>query len=153
MLTAIISTLLFSSGLRQVDMGQLQSAVNRPNDTLYVVNFWATWCKPCVNEMPYFENAQQEFGKEKVKVIFVSLNSTKEVKQVEKLVSAKALKAETVLLDAGNPNNWINTVDSSWSGAIPATAMYRRGKKVFFREGEFEQPELYSIIKNKMQSL
>ena len=51
-----------------------------------------------------------------------------------------------LLLNAGNPNNWIDRVDSSWSGAIPATAFYQKGKKILFREGEFTQGELDSII-------
>ena len=120
-------------------------------DTLYVVNFWATWCKPCVGEMPYFEKADERFKAQKVKVIFVSLNSVKEIALVDKFVSDKQVKPEVLLLNAGNPNVWIDEVDSSWSGAIPATVMYRKGKKAFFREGEFTQNELDSIIQTKIK--
>ena len=120
-------------------------------DTLYIVNFWATWCKPCVGEMPYFEKADAQFKAQKVKVIFVSLNALKEISQVDKFVNDKDLKAEVLLLNSGNPNVWIDQVDSSWSGSIPATVMYRKGKKTFFKEGEFTQNELDSIIQTKIK--
>lgn len=134
------------------NMEQLQAAAaQKNNDTLYVVNFWATWCKPCVNEMPFFEKAAGHFASEKVKVVFVSMNSAKELVLVEKFVADKQVKNDVAILSAGNPNNWIDKVDSSWSGAIPATIMYRKGRKVFFREGEFTQNQLDSIIQLKIK--
>ena len=142
---------LATGKVSSVDMRQLQHEVQRANDTLYVVNFWATWCKPCVNEMPYFQEASKKFATQKVKVVFVSLNSAKEITQVEKFATDKQVKEKIVLLNAGNPNNWIDTIDNTWSGAIPATVMYRKGQKIFFREGEFTQRELDSIIHIKNQ--
>ena len=75
-----------------VDMDQLQKGVNRNNDTLYVVNFWATWCKPCVNEMPFFLASDAKFRTHPVKVLFVSLNSPKELAQVRQFVNDKQVK-------------------------------------------------------------
>ena len=151
---AIMLLLLFSSAkVKVVNMAQLQATAKKTNDTLYVLNFWATWCKPCVNEMPYFEKSAQQFKDRKVKVVFVSLNSAKELQQVEGFISAKKVSEVVLLLSSGNPNVWIDQVDSSWSGAIPATAMYKGGKKVFFREGEFTQAQLDSIIQTKIKNV
>jgi thiol-disulfide isomerase/thioredoxin len=152
-ITLILLAMAFLPGAKvtSVNLSQLQNASQKADDTLYVVNFWATWCKPCVAEMPYFRSADEKFKSQKVKVLFVTLNSPKELSMVNKFVSDNHVKQDVTLLDAGNPNNWIDKIDSSWSGAIPATAMYKEGKKVFFREGEFTQQELDSIIKNKNQ--
>src|SRR6185312_7967646 len=122
----------FSSGTSTVgvvNIQQLQQEVNKNNDTLYIVKFWATWCVPCVNELPYFQDAYKRYSARKVNMVFVSLNSAKELSTVEKFVQDKNLKPEVLLLNSGNPNVWINEVDSSWSGAIPATVVYKHGKK------------------------
>jgi len=129
-----------------VPLAQLQNRVTQNNDTLYVVNFWATWCKPCVEEMPYFEEAQKQFESQKVKMIFASLNSVKELNSVQKFVAQKNIQSETLILQACNPNVWINQIDSSWSGALPATIFYKNGKKVFFTEGELNHYQLDSLI-------
>lgn len=149
-ITAIGILLLSAAEVRVVNLKELKAATaNKNNDTLYVVNFWATWCKPCVAEMPYFIEADRKFASQKVKVVFVSLNSAKEKTTVEKFLGDKQITQEALLLSAGNPNVWIDSVDASWGGSIPATAMYKAGKKVFFYEGELEQTQLDSIIQTK----
>ena len=75
--------------VQEVSLEQLQANTIQNNDTLYVVNFWATWCKPCVAEMPYLEEAQKKFANNKVKVVFVSLNYTRELAVVDKFVKQK----------------------------------------------------------------
>ena len=134
-----------------ISLEQLQAKTIRNNDTLYVVNFWATWCKPCVREMPYFEEANAEYSKQKVKVVFVSLNYPRELESINKFIGEKKIQSSCFLLDAGNPNIWIDKIEPDWGGSIPSTIMYKDGKKVFFREGEFTQTELDSIIKTKIQ--
>ncbi|MGP8214125.1 MAG: TlpA family protein disulfide reductase [Bacteroidia bacterium] len=130
-----------------VNFEQLQSQAEKmQNDTLYVVNFWATWCDPCVKELPSFEAAYKKYSHNKVKMIFVSLNSPKEISKVAQFSAGKQLEPEVLLLDSGNPNDWIDKIDSSWSGAIPATVLYKHGKKLYFHEGELTQDNLYKII-------
>ena len=133
-----------------VNLKEYQNTAIRNNDTLYVVNFWATWCKPCVREMPYFETSNQKFKNQKVKFIFVSMNYAREAEQVKKFINEKQVQADVLLLNAGNPNGWIDAIDSTWSGSIPATIMYRKNKKAFFYEGEFTQNQLDSVIQNQI---
>ena len=133
-----------------VDLKQYQDTAIRNNDTLYVVNFWATWCRPCVHEMPYFEALNEKFKNQKVKFIFVSTNYAREAEQVKKFINDKQVKADVLLLNAGNPNNWIDAIDSTWSGSIPATIMYRHAQKTLFYEGEFTQNQLDSVIQKQI---
>lgn len=135
----------------EVTLEQLQSKVIQTNnDTLYVVNFWATWCKPCVAELPYFEAAGEKYKSQKVKVLLVSLDFLRDKQKLDKFVVDRSIKNEVVLLNAGNPNVWIDKIEPEWGGAIPATILYRNGEKLFFREGEFEQTELDSLIQTKL---
>lgn len=135
-----------------VNFDQLQKqGEKRSDDTLYVMNFWATWCKPCVQEIPYFQQASTKFDDQKVKVVFVSLNSVKELDKVENYVVSKNLNEDVFLLNPSGTADWINKVDPEWSGAIPATAMYKNGKKVYFKEGGFSQQELNERIDEKKE--
>ena len=131
-----------------VTLPQLFSVVSRPSDTLYVVNFWATWCKPCVAELPYFEQLRAAHANKKLKILLVSLDSPKQISRVEAMKKEKNLQNSVVLLNEKNPNRWINEVDSTWSGAIPATAFYRNQNKILFHEGEFTFHQLDSITQN-----
>jgi thiol-disulfide isomerase/thioredoxin len=141
---------LMQTHVKVVSFEQLRTEASiKNNDTLYVVNFWATWCEPCVKEIPYFQQAYKKYAHNKVKMVFVSLNSQKELAKVEQFTSDKSLGPEVLLLNGGNPNDWIDKVDSSWSGAIPATVMYKHGKKLYFHEGELTLDILSKTIETK----
>lgn len=117
------------------------------SDTLYVVNFWATWCIPCVKELPYFEKAGVEFASQPVQILLVSLDFKSEKEKLANFIRQRNLRNPVYLLDAGSPDVWINAIDSSWTGSIPATVFYRNGEKLRFIEDELSQEELTGWIR------
>lgn len=124
---------------------QLDSVLAVSNDKVLVVNFWATWCKPCIKELPYFELAQSKY-QGKIKVILVSLDFTDKLEsQLIPFVTEKGLQSQVILLDDPYENEWIPKVDSTWSGAIPATLMIDHEKRVFY-EKSFTEDELETEI-------
>lgn len=118
------------------------------NDTTYIINFWATWCKPCLEELPYLEEVNEKYSKEKIKVILCSLDFPKQIEsKLLPFVEKKKLKSTVVVLLDGNFNDWIDKVSSEWSGAIPVTYIYN-GKKKYFADAPFNNTqELEEIIK------
>jgi thiol-disulfide isomerase/thioredoxin len=109
--------------------------LKQDNDTLYVVNFWATWCKPCVMEMPYFQKVNEEYQGQKFRMILVNLDFGKDYKKrVKEFIVIRKLSPEVVILDDPDGNKWIPKVDSSWSGSIPATVIYGRDFRYFYQE-------------------
>lgn len=111
------------------------------NDTTYVINFWATWCKPCVEELPYFEQLHAEKGSDKLKVILVSLDFAKDVPtKLASFVQKRQLKPEVIALIDGQYNNWIDKVHPDWGGAIPVTYIYR-GDQVIFHDQQYDSYE------------
>lgn len=132
---------------------QLQSMTIRPdNDSIYVVNFWATWCPPCVAELPFFEKAGKQFADKNVKIDLMSMDFIGDTNKVNKFIEDSDIENEVYLFPPGDPNLWINKIDTSWSGGIPATIIYKRGKNIFFREGDFAtQEELDSVIQTKIK--
>jgi thiol-disulfide isomerase/thioredoxin len=102
---------------------------NQPNDTTYIVNFFASWCAPCVRELPEFMAFAEAYKTEKVQVIYVSLDSKKDAKKKLGPLSIKHNLGQNVyLLDETNANNWINQIDTAWRGDIPATLFVNHQK-------------------------
>jgi len=122
-----------------------QYAFNRSNDTTYVINFWATWCAPCVKELPYFEALNEKYRGKAFKQILVTLDSPKKVSsRVVPFLKENNIASEVVLLADGKANKWIDRVDPTWSGAIPITIIYK-GKERAFYETEFHNLEELEI--------
>lgn len=125
----------------------LEPYLKKDNDTTYVVNFWATWCVPCVEELPNFEKLNAEYKDKKVKVLLVSIDFPKMAEtKLLPFVKKNNLKSEVVLLNDPDANTWINKVDSTWSGAIPATIIYKGDKRRFY-EKSFSFEELENEVK------
>ncbi len=116
------------------------------NDTLYVFNFWATWCAPCIKELPNFEQVGKELSAQKVKVILVSLDFKSKIKsQLIPFLQKKQIASEVVVLSDPDANSWIDKVSSAWSGAIPATLLVQNDRRAFY-EKDFTYEELTSLI-------
>lgn len=128
------------------DFAEFEHLLHQSSDTLYVLNFWATWCKPCVKELPYFDALERKFQGEKLKVILVSLDDRELLnKSIIPLLEKRNITSQVVVLDDARANDWIDKVDSSWSGAIPATLVYSN-KLRYFYEQDFTEQELNQII-------
>lgn len=130
-----------------VRLPELMEAVQ--TDTLHVVNFWATWCAPCVKELPHFEELGLEMASDKVKVTLVSLDYADRLdSRVLPFVKEKGLRSRLLLLDERDPNQWIPAIDTTWTGSIPATAIYRNGQRLGFAEREFDAYGLKAWVRS-----
>ena len=132
-------------------IGDLLKRIHNNSDTTYVVNFWATWCKPCVAELPEFEKLQETYKDKKIKVLLVSMDFKEELeKRVKDFLEKNKYTCEVVLLDEINGNDFINKISEKWSGAIPATLITRKNKlRTEFHEGKMTIEMLTKIITEK----
>lgn len=122
---------------------ELKPLLTKNDGKTYVVNFWATWCAPCVKELPYFEKLREEYIDKDVEVILVSLDFPKQIdKRLIPFINKKQLKSNVIVLNDVNEDVWIKDIDSTWSGALPATLIYsKKGRKFFEQSFEYEELE------------
>lgn len=134
------------STIRVLNFQELQPLLQLENDTIYVVNFWATWCAPCIKEIAYFEQLSQKYRDKNVKVLMVSLDFPDQLQtRLIPFIEKENMKNEVVLLDDPNSNHWIPLVDRKWTGAIPATLIYGKDFRKFYQQ-EFTFSELEEIV-------
>ena len=135
-----------------VDYYGLEQILKREDDKTYVVNFWATWCAPCVKELPYFEKLDKEYEDENVEVVLVSLDFPKKYEtKLKPFIKKHQLRSELIALNDMDSNYWIPKVEENWSGAIPATLIFNKEKRQFY-EQTFHYDELETEIKKFLKN-
>jgi thiol-disulfide isomerase/thioredoxin len=128
---------------------QLEKLINEDGEGIKIINFWATWCKPCIKELPLFEALENEMDGVPVKVYLISMDFPEEVdSKVKTFVERRNINSEVKLLDETDFNAFIDKIDSRWSGAIPATLIINdKTKSRVFMEKELHEGELEEQIK------
>ena len=129
---------------------QFEPFMHANNDSTYVLNFWATWCAPCVAEIPYFQQLQAEFNHQKVAFIYVSLDFEKQIeKKLLPFLAKNKLKGEVIVLKQKGMSDWIGKIDSQWSGNLPATLIYNKNGSDFY-PNSFEYDALRKALLKRM---
>lgn len=132
-----------------IKIEDLQKIVEGKSDKIQVLNFWATWCAPCIKELPLFEEMNTNRSDVEISLVSIDLDLDPNPDKVHRFVSRKKLKSNVYILDERDPNSWINKIDESWSGAIPATLVVNlaNGKRRFV-ERELKEGDLEKIIES-----
>jgi thiol-disulfide isomerase/thioredoxin len=146
----LLAVLLFSSysfaqstDVISMDYQQLKPLLYQNSESVQVVNFWATWCAPCIKKLPYFEELNKLEG---VEVLLVSLDFPKKKKtRLIPFVEKHKLQSRVVHLDDEDENYWINDISTTWSGALPATLIYTQNRRGFY-EQSFTKDELFKEV-------
>ena len=127
---------------------ELKPLLNRKDNKTYVVNFWATWCAPCVKELPAFAKLKEQYADKNVEVLLVSLDFPKQKeKKLIPFINKKKIQSKVLLLDDVNEDYWIKQINDQWSGAIPATLIYNANSRKFY-----EQSFDYTTLENELKT-
>jgi thiol-disulfide isomerase/thioredoxin len=139
----------FAQRVPVLNFSQVEQHYSSNSDTVYVVNFWATWCKPCIEELPAFLKVEQELKSTPFKLILVSLDFPQHINtRVIPFLDKHGIKSDVYVLD-DDANQWINKVNPDWDGSIPATLVVKKKTASFFNQ-TFEYDELLKLVKPKL---
>lgn len=124
---------------------QFNKEILRPSEKIKVINFWATWCGPCIKELPHFEEINNEMS-DSVEVILVSLdNPARFEEKLLPFVARKQIHSRVVLLNEVDFNAWMPKINVEWGGEIPATYVVN-GDKTTFHAGQLNKEQLIALI-------
>ena len=138
---------VFSQSVESVKLVDLQKIIQATGDRVLVINFWATWCAPCIKEIPYFEKLNAEDKNAEVVLVSMDYDLDPNTDKVNRFVTRKKIKSRVLVLTENDPNSWIDKIDKRWSGALPATLVVNRktGKREL-TQGELGEGELEKLI-------
>jgi len=134
--------------LTQIRIPDLEKILSSGEDKLLVINFWATWCPPCVKELPHFQKVAKEYNKDKVSFLLVSLDFPSQIdSHLKPFLKKNKVALDVVLMMDTDQNEWIDKVDPSWQGNIPVTLMLNNPRKIRkFHSGDMNETELRDMI-------
>ena len=141
----MLSLHLTAQEVEVVKFSDLQKKILYTDAPLTIFNFWATWCGPCIKELPHFDALESQ--NKDIKVYLVSIDFQSELERVKKFVVKKSLQSDVLFLDEKDPDDYMGKVSNDWSGAIPATLFVTDLGKTYFHEKAFTKEELEKTIK------
>jgi thiol-disulfide isomerase/thioredoxin len=143
----LLGTKITTAQVNLLSLDQLESRFKQGKDTVYMVNFWATWCAPCIKELPYFEKLNVSYKDSPLKVILLSVDFKSKLETaVIPFVKRNNLKAEVFLLNEKSEQEYIERVSKKWAGSLPATWIVNaKTLSCNFYEQEFTFDELEKV--------
>lgn len=131
-----------------IHIQELKKLLADPSDSLTVINFWATWCKPCVAELPHFQSVEKSWKGRKLRFWYISLDFAEQKKtRLDPFIKKRKMNSNVFLLDEVDYNTWLPLVDKDWQGNIPATLFVNNSKNQRkFVEGELSLDNLNNWI-------
>ena len=115
------------------NFADVEALFHQTNDTTYVVNFWATWCKPCREEIPFLQQLARKEAGQKLRVVLVSLDTEDgAIDRIPAFLSEVAPDVPAIVLTDEDPA-WGKTIDRVWTGNLPTTIIYRGELRYVYR--------------------
>lgn len=119
------------------NFSEIEPIFKQNDGVIYVVNFWATWCRPCIQEMEHFDQLMAETSRKNLQVIMISLDKPEAIRtKMKDFVESRPLLIPTVAFTDNFYDGWIYKVDPAWQrSTIPVTLFYKNGKR-YFNKGQ-----------------
>ncbi len=146
---AILSFFAIQGSAQQIRAVTAADVMSRASsgDTVYIINFWATWCVPCVQELPEFNELFDRYKDKPVKIIMVSLDFKDSYPyKLDGFLRKKRVSPEVVWLMDTDPNVFIPKIEESWQGSIPATLIIQPGRYRKFIEGQVSAGQIIGLV-------
>jgi len=144
LLIFILPAIVSAQELQSLSFSELNAILNNHDGKAKLINFWATWCKPCNDELPSLVQAQGSPEYKNTEFIFVSVDYQSQAQQVKDKIKQYQMQGTLVHLNEKG-GEWIEQLDENWSGAIPYTVLILPDGKRAYHYDWFEN---YDALKS-----
>ena len=138
--------------LDTIDEQGIKDLLKNNSDKLRLINVWATWCGPCVNELPSFVSINRMYRRRDFEFITISADNPEKKNKVLKALQKLMLSNTNYLFNSDDKYKLIEAVDPNWAGALPYTILVEPGGKIVYaKQGPIDPMEMKTmIVENKM---
>lgn len=154
-IAVVASVVVSAQKIRSLKIEEVADFYSAKKEGVFVVSFWATFCKPCIGEIPYLQSISKKYSSQNVDLLLVSLDLPAFYpKKIKKFVKENNFTAKVAWLDETDANHFCPVIDKSWSGAMPATLFvnagtgYRKFVESSITEEQFEKELRITIGKD-----
>jgi thiol-disulfide isomerase/thioredoxin len=138
--------------LQPVDEAGYKRLIDSHRGKIVLVNFWATWCAPCREEMPQLARIHSSLRGQGFTLLTISADEPEDEADARAFLTESKVSFPAWIKRAKDDDRFINAIDPKWSGALPALFLYdRAGKKVKSYIGEADIPQLEATIKKLLR--
>ena len=107
--------------VKKVKIDEIEQIIQK-SDHPVIISFWATWCIPCIHEIPYFQETVKKYENKDVELVLVSLDFKESFPNViESFIKKRNFQASFYWLNETNADHFCPKIDPKWDGSIPAT--------------------------------
>jgi thiol-disulfide isomerase/thioredoxin len=151
--SVFIGAFAFTQGIKKVRITDLEKII-RESKTPLIVNFWATFCIPCLEEIPYFQKSVKKHQKDSLQLLLISLDLKGDYPGIRAFAAKRKITARIVWLNETDADYFCPKIDSAWSGALPATVFinnktgYRKLCEEQIKEDNLEK-EIMATLRKK----
>jgi thiol-disulfide isomerase/thioredoxin len=119
--------------------------MTKVNSPIVIYNFWASWCIPCLSEMPSMLALKNKFKPDQIKIVAINTDEENQLENIQKTIKKINIKNEFIIV----PDTGSKIVNDFKVSAIPMTIVFNRGKVVHFSNGpmDFNSEEFIEKIK------
>ncbi len=133
--------------MEPIDVAAAAKLARNDTDQLLVVNLWATWCGPCVQELPELVTINRMYRGRPFRLVTISLDEADKKDEALRILTENHVSSQNYLFQGDDKDALADALDKGWPGPIPHTVVIAPGGKVIYRKnGAFEPLELKRAI-------